>query len=260
MALALPAWPEEEFCDHGLVGPVDVFIDESGPRPDRTLVLGVLVVQTTLAGAARNYLDWVASKLEVDHPALKSSAYGGEWKGRVLARSTASTKERRAVGRGELLSDLARQSVYARCLDAIRVSPGSRALALSYRWTGTTHGPSGQAGYRVRRCIQAALSALEFQGLDLRHAYIDDGHAAHYSAGIREYAEVTGRTPIPHEFVDSVSDRRIQIADLIAFAAHTSRFPGGSRVFASAHSWLTGFVADRLITLGAAPDHHVVEP
>jgi len=205
--------PRPVVSAHGLKGPVELFIDESGPREDRTLALGILLVQEHLADASRDYLDWLAGELERDHPALGAQAYGGEWKGRLLARSTAGTRQRRAVGRGELLSDTSRQVVYARCLDAIRLAPGVRAFALTYRWTGPSRGPANQAGYRIRRAVIA-----------------------------------------------STTDRRIQMADLIAFAAHTSRFPGGSHVFPTAHGWLAGFVKDRLIKPERDPDHHVIEP
>jgi hypothetical protein len=259
MSEDLPLWPADIVHEHGLNGPVDVFIDESGPREDRTLALGILLVESSLAEAARDYFDWLASELEAAYLALGAPKYDGEWKGRLLARATASKKQRRAVGRGELLSDVACQVVYARCLDAIRDSPGTRAFALTYRWTGLARGPAGQPGYRVRRVIQHALSALSVQGVDIRHAFIDNGHTSHYTAGIEEYATLSGFGAIPHEFVDSADDRRIQIADLIAFAAHTSRFPGGSHIFPSAHGWLEGFVADRLIKAGRDTDHHVTE-
>jgi hypothetical protein len=259
MSEDLSIWPAHIVHDHGLRGPVDLFIDESGPREDRTLALGILLVESPLADAARDYFDWLASQLEADHPALSAPKYEGEWKGRLLARATASTKQRRAVGRGELLSDIACQVVYARCLDAIRNSPGTRAFALTYRWTGLARGPAGQPGYRVRRIIQHALSALSVQAVDIRHAFIDSGHTSHYTAGIEEYATRSGFGAIPHDFVDSTDDRLIQLADLIAFAAHTSRFPGGSHIFPSAHGWLEGFVADRLIMAGSDPDHLVTE-
>lgn len=254
-----PIWPAHIAYDHGLNGPVDLFIDESGPREDRTLALGILLVESQLADAARDHFDWLASQLETAHPALCAPKYAGEWKGRLLARATASKKQRRAVGRGELLSDVACQVVYARCLDAIRDSPGTRAFALTYRWTGHTRGPADQPGYRVRRVIQHALSALSVQSVDIRHAFIDNGHTSHYTAGIEEYARESGFGAVPHNFVDSADDRRIQMADLIAFAAHTRRFPGGSHIFPSAHSWLGGFVADRLIKPGSDPDHHLTE-
>src|SRR6202035_62386 len=96
---------------------------------------------------------------------------------------------------------------------------------------------------RVERAVRHALSALSFQAVDIRHAYIDDGHSSYYTVGIHEYATASGSRAIPHRYVNSVTDRRIQVADLIAVAAHTSRFPGGSRVFPSAHGWLEGFVA-----------------
>ena len=245
---------------HGLKGPVELFIDESGPREDRTLALGILLVQEHLADASRDYLDWLAGELERDHPALGAQAYGGEWKGRLLARSTAGTRQRRAVGRGELLSDTSRQVVYARCLDAIRLAPGVRAFALTYRWTGPSRGPANQAGYRIRRAVHHALSALSNHAVNIRRAYIDDGHTSHYTAGIEEYAKASGSGAVPHDFIASTTDRRIQMADLIAFAAHTSRFPGGSHVFPTAHGWLAGFVKDRLIKPERDPDHHVIEP
>jgi hypothetical protein len=208
MSAPLPTWPQDAFFDHGLTGPIDLFIDESGPREDGTCALGVLLVESALADAAHDYLQWFASQLEDDHPALGSPAYEGEWKGRMLARSTASRKERRAVGRGELLSELGRQAIYARCLNVIQEMPGTRALSVTYRWTGTIRGPDGQDGYRVRRIIQFALAALEFHSVPVRHAYIDDGHTSHYSAGIEEYANLSGTGPIPHEYVRSEADRR----------------------------------------------------
>jgi hypothetical protein len=256
----LPVWSENIAHDHRLKDRVDLFVDESGPRKDGTFALGALLIESQLADAALDFFNWLASQLEADHPALKAPKYRDEWKGRVLARATASTRERRAVGRGELLSDVARQSVYARCLDGIRRSPGTRAFALTYRWTGSVRGPGDQHGYRVGRAIQHALSGLSFQAVEVRHAYIDDGHNSHYTRGLHEYASMSGVGAVPHEFLDSATDRRVQVADLIAFAAHTSRFSGGSRVFPSAHSWLNGFVADRMIKAGNDVDHHVTEP
>ena len=260
MPSSLTDWPEEAFCDHGLRDRVDLFIDESGPREDRTLTLGILAVESSLVRETQDVLDRLATALETDHPALRSASYGGEWKGRLLARQTASRKERRAVGRGELLGDLGRQAVYARCLDAINRTSGVRAFALTYRWTGPLRGPHNQDGYRIRRAIQHALGALSFQVVNVRRAYIDASHQTHYTAGIYEYATDTGSGPVPHEFVDSATDRRIQLADLIAFAAHTSRFPGGSRVFPTAHGWLKGFAGAHVITLGDEVDHHITEP
>lgn len=260
LPVPLPIWPDSAAFDHRLRGTVDLFVDESGPREDRTFALGIVVIESRYADAARNVIDFTAAAIARDHPAVTSIAYSGEWKGRMLARSSASKKERRAIGRGELLADIGRQAVYARALSALQDMPGTRAIALTYRWTGAARGPNDQAGYRVRRAIQIALSALTFQVLDVRHAYIDDGHTGHYSAGIAEYASTTGFGAIPHEFVDSTKDRRIQLADLIAFAAHTARFPGGSRVFPSAHTWLGGFAGPRLIRAGTSVDHHVTEP
>lgn len=258
--LSLPSWPQNAFFEHGLSESVDLFIDESGPRAGGTCALGILLVECALAEAAAEYLEWFASELEHDHPALTSAAYGGEWKGRLLARSVSSAKERRAVGRGELLSDVGRQSVYARCLYAIREAPGARALSITYGWSGTMRGPANQAGYRVRRIIQFALAALAFHGVQVRHAYIDDGHRSHYSAGIEEYANKFSTGAVPHEYVHSNVDRRIQMADLIAFAAHTSRFPDGTRIFPTASGWLNGFAGRRLLRIGNDPDHHVTEP
>jgi hypothetical protein len=258
--LPLSVWPPGIARDHGLRDRVDLFIDESGPRSDGTFALGVVLVESPLADAALDYLEWVASRLEEDHPALTSPNYEGGWKGRLLARAPASAKERRAVGRGDLLSDVARQAVYARCLDAVRTSPGTRALALTYRWTGPVRGPADEEGYRVRRAVQYALSALSVHAVEVRHAYIDDGHGEHYTAGFLEHAVASGSVPVPHEYVRAATDRRVQAADLIAFAAHSSRFPGGSRVFPTAHGWLAGFVGDRLIKADQAADHHVTEP
>ncbi|HEV3321770.1 MAG TPA: hypothetical protein VG147_06195 [Solirubrobacteraceae bacterium] len=257
---ALPSWPEDAFCDHRLYGPTDLFVDESGPRADGTCTLGVFIVSSELAAAASSHLGELAAQLCKDFPALAAATYGGEWKGRLLARSAATTRERRAIGRGELLSDKERQAVYARCLAAIRKMPAAGALAVTYCWTGPEQGAEGMSGYRIRRIVQFALSALAFHGVSVRRACIDNGHPSHYSAGIEEYARVSGSSAIPHVFVDSRDDRRVQLADLIAFAGHTSRFPGGSRAFTTAPGWLKGFVGERLITLGDDADHHVIEP
>jgi hypothetical protein len=202
----------------------------------------------------------LAVKLEEDHPALAADAYGGEWKGRLLDRSAATTRQRRAIGRGELLSNKGRQAVYVRCLDAIRRMPATGALVVTYRWTGPERGPDDVADYRIRRIVQFALAALTFHGVSVRRACIDDGHPSHYSAGIEEYARVSGYGAIPHVFVDSRTDRRVQLADLIAFAGHASRFPGGSRVFQTTPGWLRGFAGNRLIMLGEDTDHYVIEP
>jgi uncharacterized protein DUF3800 len=258
--MSLPAWPQDAFCDHKLYGPTDIFVDESGPREDGTCALGVFVVQSELAEVTSSYLDRLASQLQEDHPALGAVTYGGEWKGRLLARSATTARERRAIGRGELLGDVGRQAVYARCLDAIRRMPATGALAVTYRWTGPGRGASGVSGYRIRRIVQFALAALAFHGVSVRRAYIDDGHPSHYSAGIEQYACESGYGAIPHVFVDSRADRRVQLADLIAFAAHTSRFPGASRVFATSPGWLKGFVGERLIKLGDDADHYITEP
>jgi hypothetical protein len=94
----------------------------------------------------------------------------------------------------------------------------------------------------------------------VRRAFIDDGHTSQYSTGIQEYALTSGYGPIPHVFVVSSTDRRVQLADLIAFAGHASRFPGGSRVFETAPGWLKGFVGESLVTLGGDADHYVIEP
>ncbi|HEX3391055.1 MAG TPA: hypothetical protein VHS55_00670, partial [Solirubrobacteraceae bacterium] len=137
---SLPTWPEDAFSDHKLYGPTDLFVDESGPREDGTCALGVFIVQSTLAEVATSYLDELATRLHEDHPALATDAYGGEWKGRLLARSAATTRERRTIGRGELLNDKGRQAVYVRCLDAVRRIPATGALAVTYRWTGPERG------------------------------------------------------------------------------------------------------------------------
>jgi hypothetical protein len=194
---ALPSWPEDAFCDHKLHEPIDLFVDESGPREDGTCALGLFLVQSVFADAARSHLDALAGKLEEDHPALAADAYEGEWKGRLLARSAATTRQRRAIGRGELLSDKGRQAVYVRCLDAIRRMPATGALVVTYRWTGPDRGPENVADYRIRRIVQFALAALTFHSVSVRRAYIDNGHPSHYSAGIEEYARVAGYGRFP---------------------------------------------------------------
>lgn len=247
--------------DHRLQGPVDLFIDESGPRAEGTLTLGVVIVESGSVAAVGTHFDRLAAALERDHPALKAKAYEGEWKGRQLARDLASTKEKRAVGRGELLSGDARQAVYARILHAIAQAPDTRALALTYKWSGGPGGPEDQPGYRVKRAAELLMSALAFQVVETRHVYIDDGHAEHYTAGILSFAERTLSLPVPLTFLNSKLDRRIQAADLVAFAAHTARFAAASaHVFPTAHSWLDVFVGPRVIRAGSSVDHNVSEP
>jgi len=255
------SWPPEGAAtDHGLTEAVDLFIDESGPRADGTLSLGVVAVEVSYEPASRLAFDHVASRVERDHPALLSPAYEGEWKGRQLARQAVGANQRKEIRGGVLLSDTARQAVYARGLNIVRTTPGCRAFALTYEWTGGVKGPDDQDGYRIRRAIKLALTALTFQRVAIRYAHIDDGHSTHYSVGINEFAVETSTTPIPHGFVDSKSDRRIQVADLIAFAAHIARFPGGKNTFPTAHGWLDGFSGPRLIRAGSDPDHYRIEP
>jgi hypothetical protein len=72
MPQRLPTWPANIAHDHRLRSRVDLFIDESGPREDGTLTLGILIVESPLATAALNFFEWHASQLLVDHPAFGS--------------------------------------------------------------------------------------------------------------------------------------------------------------------------------------------
>lgn len=218
------------------------------------MTVGVLAIDASLAGAARDWLDYVGAQLEAAHPAILQPAYGGEWKGRLLARKATSKSERRSIGKGELLSETERLVIAARVLDGIRRAPGTHALALSYRWSGRAQGPDEIAGYRPQRAMEHTLRALEYQGLRIAAASIDDGHAEHYSRAFAHF----GIGPL--EFVDSKGDRRIQAADLVAFAGHTARFGPNSRTFTHTAGWLDGWVAERLLRCDGNPYHPVDEP
>lgn len=235
--------------------PVTIFLDESGPT-DRYVVIGMVVVADFAAPLLTRHLDNQARQIESTWPKLTAMP---EWKGSILGRKP--TRSRRAkIRAGEEPPREARAPIFARGLASVQRVPGVWALGLAYEWTSpVTLGRRG-ADYRLRRATLLALAALDASAADVvvTSAVADRGHDAGYSAAFGEYFSQFGGTQISPSFVDSATDRRVQLADLVATAAKQRLFPS-SQFIPGSDLWLQGLTGSRLLVDGLNPVHHRVE-
>lgn len=231
-----------------------IFVDESGPT-EEYVVLGVVACRPEYADALRNHLDQQAAEIERIWPKLVNLP---EWKGSVCGRNP-TRSHRKKIRTGEEPNRTARPAIYARALAATQRTRGVWAMALTYSWTSAVTPASRGADYRLRRATLLALAALEAADFVVTHATVDAGHEAGYTAAFGEHFLIYQRTQISPSFANSVDDRRLQLADLIASAAKQLRFPA-PQYFPGMDQWFDGLVGARLIRDRANPDQRRIEP
>jgi hypothetical protein len=246
--------------DHRLANtPACVFIDESGPNYDpgkRNVVLGCLVCPASSASSLLTRLDSLAAALEQEFPSMRRR----EWKGSFLGRRVTRAQRRKvhAAG-GQVMTEGERAACYARALQAATSVHGVQALLVTAEWRSPTPKSWGP-DYRLREATLELLAALERRGVDAVHAVIDQGHDEGYSAAFEEYSQVYGGRVPGFDFHDSRTDRRLQVADLLAHLGRAHRFPTNQHL-RGIGTWLDApFLRAALLKDGGNPDHHQVRP
>ncbi len=232
---------------------VTAFIDESGPTDDY-VVLGLVLCEAGQEEQLREHLARQTAEIEQLWPKLANMP---EWHGSVLGRRPTRSRRSR-IRLGEEPNRATHPAIFARGLAAVQRVAGVWALALAYEWTSAVTPASRGADYRLRRATLLALTALAAENFIVVRATVDRGHDAGYSAAFGEHFEAGSSAAVP-TFVDSKTDRRVQLADLVATSARQAWRPSG-QFFPGSETWLDGLVGPRLIRDGANTYHHRVEP
>lgn len=134
-------------------------------------------------------------------------------------------------------------------------------MAAVYRWSDRSARPGARgADYRLRRVTELALAGIAERGIVVDRAVVDRGHEAGYSAAFDLHYRVGGQAIAP-SFVDSRSDRRVQLADLVATAGKQIELPS-KQFFPGLGGWLSAFAGPRLLTGGSddSPHWRFVDP
>ncbi|HVE68461.1 MAG TPA: hypothetical protein VNB64_07775 [Solirubrobacteraceae bacterium] len=236
-----------------------MFMDESGPNydppEDRSVVLGIVLCAPTAATVFHDHLTRLALDLETVFPQI----VGQEWQGAYLGKRITRAQRRRTANAGKpLMPESDRSACFARVLRAIPNVAQVHAMALTSSWHSTTPKAWGK-DYRLREATISALAALEAHGLVITEAYIDHGHDRGYASAFERYSQTFGGAVPRLQFLPSVQDRRLQVADLVAHAARAHRFPRGQHT-KGLGTWLgSGLLGNRLLTHGGNPDHYVTQ-